>query len=128
MKNSSKHSIVRIEKDACRTRGSWKHWCEWLEIYGPEGDLLAVVDEEHGQIELPSNPGGWKDRSCGNRCIPVTLLEIKNWGLIVQVHNKFGTVKKLYFHEKREQANQKKIVSTKAEPVDTSTLPEWMQR
>lgn len=96
-----------IGTDQCRHRESWPQYCDWLEIYR-HGELVAIVDEDLGEIRLPHNPGGWYDRTYKGQCIPVKILHIAYSYVKVEIQNACKTVWKAYYYPRpvREASNE----------------------
>lgn len=88
--------IRRYTKEDCQTRGGWSCYCEWDEIY-IDGRCVATIDEEHGEIYLPENPNGWKDRVYAGRCIPVVIKDINELFVEVEIQNKKKTIWKCWY-------------------------------
>lgn len=94
---------VYVSKNECRSRGGWSSYCEWTEIYDNDNNLVAVVDEEHGEVVLPLQAEGHRsfERTYANRVIPITLLEVKENYLVIEIQNLYNTVKRLYYRPRK---------------------------
>lgn len=94
---------VYVSKDERRSRGGWSSYCEWTEVYDSDDNLVAVVDEEHGEVVLPLQAEGNRsfERTYANRVIPITLLEVKENCLVIKIHNLYDTVKRLYYRPRK---------------------------
>ena len=94
---------VYVSKDEGRSRGGSTCYCDWTEIYDNDNNLVAVVDEEHGEVVLPLQAEGHRsfERTYANRVIPITLLEVKENYLVIEIHNLYNTVKRLYYRPRK---------------------------
>lgn len=76
--------------------GGWACNCNFLEITDKNNNILAEICEDMGTIIFPLKKGYFQ-RSYANRPIPITLLEITDNFIVIQIHNKYDTVKKLWY-------------------------------
>lgn len=100
--------IRRYTKEDRQTHGGWSCYCEWDEIF-IDGKCVAVVDEEHGEIYLPENPGGWADRTYAGRCIPVTITNITSIFVEVEIQNLKKTRWKCWYKPLPAKINRKAV-------------------
>lgn len=100
--------IRRYTKEDCKSHSGWSCYCEWDEIY-IDGECVAFVDEEHGEIYLPDNPNGWKDRVYAGRCIPVIIKDINELFVEVEIQNNQHTRWKCWYKPLPAKINRKAV-------------------